>query len=136
MQGNIYDITTKQPIENVQVLLILKGKDTVRKNQLEYDTIPYKERIFLRKQGIKDDYKMYDPIGFSKLKPSQTNTVRHFNIGNILVGCVPKCPTCQLVFIKDGYKPLRIKINSIVKDSIIVTFEKLTDNPINTTTKN
>jgi hypothetical protein len=136
MQGNIYDGATKQPIQDVQVLLVLKSKDTIRKNQLEYDSISYNERIALRRQGIKDDYKIHDAKGFSKLKPSQTDTAGHFNIGNILVGCVPKCPTCELIFIKDGYKSFTLKVNSIVQDSIIVSLEKLTDNSINTTTKN
>jgi hypothetical protein len=124
MQGRVIDNSTKKAIENVKVLLVLKGKDTLVSNKLQYDTIEYKDRLALRKKGVKDDYRMYDAQGFSKLVPSQTHTNGYFKVGTILVCCVPKCPTCQLLFIKDGYEPISVKLNSIVNDSMTVILKK------------
>ena len=131
MQGRVMDISTKQPIKNVNVLLVLKGKDTLVNNKLNYDTIEYKDRLAFRKKGIKDDYKMYDTKGFSKLGPSETDTTGYFSVGNILVSCVPKCPACQLLFIKDGYEPLFLKLNSIVKDSMTISLKRISDSSFN-----
>ncbi|MFC4231577.1 hypothetical protein ACFOW1_06735 [Parasediminibacterium paludis] len=133
MQGRVIDNSTKQAIENVKVLLILRGKDTLANNKLHHDTVEYNDRLAIRKKGIKDDYKMYDTKGFSKLGPSITDTTGYFSIGNILVGCVPKCPTCQLLFIKDGYESLSVKLNSIVHDSMTVSLKKVSDKSFNST---
>lgn len=125
MQGYVYDNETKQPIENSQILLVLRGKDTLKNIQFEYDTVSYSRRMELRKAGVKDEYKNYNVGGLSK-KPTVALTDMNgkFTIGSILVPCVPKCPTCRLVFIKDGYKQTIVKLNSMVSDSIIVTLEK------------
>ena len=125
MQGRVFDESTKRPLDQVQVLLILRGKDTILSNKLEYDTITYNERIALRKKGISDNYEMHDPVGFSKRIPSQTDSMGYFSVGNMLVGCVPRCPKCELVFTKTGYNPVRLKLNSIVADSLIVILKKL-----------
>lgn len=130
IQGRVMDNSTKQPVENVKVLLILKGKDTLINNKLHYDTVGYNERLAFRKQGVKDDYKMYDTKGFSKLGSSQTDTTGYFSVGNILVGCVPKCPTCQLLFVKHGYESLSVKLNSSIYDSMTVSLKKLSDNSL------
>ncbi len=131
MQGCVFDDATKKPIENAQILLVLSGKDTLKDIQFEYDTISYNKRIALRKAGIKDDYKGYNVGGLSK-KPthSVTNINGYFTVGSILVSCMPKCPTCQLIFIKDGYKQLSLKC-SMGNDSIKVLLEKLIDNTSN-----
>lgn len=73
---------------------------------------------------------MYDTKGFSKLGSSQTDTTGYFSVGNILVGCVPKCPTCQLLFVKDGYESLSVKLNSSIYDSMTVSLKKLSDNSL------
>ena len=125
IQGHVFDSNTKDPLDNVEVLLILRGKDTVRSNRLEYDTVPYEERMSLREQGVKDDYNYHDPRGLSRFKPSQTDSIGQFQIGNMLVGCVPRCPTCKVVFLKDGYKPLTIETKGIVEDSVKVYLEKI-----------
>jgi hypothetical protein len=121
MQGYVFDSETKQPIENSQVLLVLRGKDTLRNIQFEYDTVSYNKRMALRKAGVKDDYKDYNVGGLSK-KPTValTDTNGKFTVGSILIPCVPKCPTCQLMFIRDGYKQTVMKLSSIVNDSVIV----------------
>jgi hypothetical protein len=127
MQGHVMDIITKKPIENVRVLLVLKGKDTLVNNKLHYDTIEHKDSIAFRKTGVKDDYKLNYTKGFSRYEPSRTDTTGYFSIGNILVGCVPKCPTCQLLFLKDGYEPVSVKLNSIVQDSMTIGLQKILD---------
>ncbi|HEX6429851.1 MAG TPA: hypothetical protein VF008_19290 [Niastella sp.] len=128
MQGHVYDSATKQPIDNSQILLILKRKDTVRDIYYEYDTVSYQKRMALRKAGIKDDYGNYAVGGLSKKATAAiTDMNGKFTVGTILVPCVPKCPSCQLVFIKNGYKRTIVKLDSIVSDSMIVTLEKLAD---------
>jgi hypothetical protein len=132
MQGHVLDNHTKEPIENVQILLVLRGRDTLRKIQLEYDTMPYNKRIALRKQGLKDDYDFYSPTGLSKEPtPCLTDGIGYFSVGTIFTYCVPACPTCQLVFIKDGYKQLSVKLKSIVDDSVNISLERLTGEAIN-----
>lgn len=127
MQGYVYDNEIKKPIENAKVLLVLKRKDTLQNTYFEYDTVSYNQRMALRKTGIKDDYKLYNVGGLSKKpSPSLTDTNGYFSVGSILVPCVPKCPDCQLVFLKDGYKPLVIKPSTIVSDSMNVVLTKLT----------
>ena len=124
IEGNVYDKITNEPIDNVQAILILRNKDTIKSNQLEYDTVLFEERKALRKQGIPDDYYFHDPIGLSKFRPCLTDTTGKFQVGNMLVGCVPRCPTTKVLLIKDGYKPVTIEVGSIVKDSIQVFMEK------------
>ena len=128
MQGYVFDNETKQPIENSQIILVLKGKDTLRNIQYEYDTVSYNKRIALRKAGVKDDYNLYAVGGLSK-KPTvaMTDMNGKFTVGTILVPCVPKCPTCRLVIIKDGYKQTIVKLSSIVNDSLLVSLEKSGD---------
>ena len=128
MQGQVFDSATKQPIENSQILLILRRKDTLRDIHYEYDTVSYQKRMALRKAGIKDDYGHYAVGGLSKKPtPAISDMKGKFTVGTILVPCVPKCPTCKLVFIKNGYKPTILKLDSNVSDSMIVTLEKLAD---------
>ena len=129
MHGQVIDIETKKPIENAQILLVLKGRDTLRNIKYDYDTLSRKERISLRKKGVKDDYSIPALDGFSR-KPTicKTDTNGLFSVGTILVPCVPKCPTCKLIFIKDGYKQFSLKLYSIVNDSINVSLEKI---PVN-----
>ena len=137
MQGYVFDKETKKPIQNAQALLILQNRDTLRDIYFEYDTISYNKRIALRKSGVKDDYDFYSAGGLSK-KPtlSVTNTNGYFSVGTILVPCVPKCPTCQLIFFKDGYKQLTLKLSSIVNDNINISLERLTDSTLSSTTRN
>jgi hypothetical protein len=125
IQGHTFDSNTKQPIENVQVVLLLKGKDTMRRIQLEYDTISYSQRKVLRKNGIKDDYWEHDRYGLSRYALCNTDTTGRFKIGDILVGCVPKCLDCQVIFIKDGYKTMSIKKISYQLDSLRVYLERV-----------
>jgi hypothetical protein len=125
MQGYVFDNETKQPIENSQIILVLRGKDTLKNIQYEYDTVSYNKRIALRKAGVKDDYNLYAVGGLSKMPTvAMTDMNGKFAIGTILVPCVPKCPTCRLVIIKEGYKQTIVKLSSIVNDSVIVSLEK------------
>jgi hypothetical protein len=125
MQGYVYDHQTKLPVENARVLLVINRKDTVRNVYYEYDTIDYKDRVKLRKNGFKDDYTYLNVSGYSKKPaPSLTNRMGYFSVGSMLVGCVPKCPGCQLIIIKEGYKPCVFKRNTIVNDSIKIMLER------------
>lgn len=123
ISGYAYDEATKKPIENAEVILILNKRDTIESNRLEYDTIPYEDRKALRKQGIRDDYAFHDTRGLSKFIPCLTDTIGKFQIGNMLVGCVPRCPTTKVLLKKNGYKPIVVEVGSIVRDSLQVFME-------------
>jgi hypothetical protein len=125
IEGKTFDSTSRQPINNVQVFLIVKGKDTIRKNQTEFDSLSFDQRKTLRKQGMKDDYKWHVPGGLSKYRLSLSDTSGYFTVGSILVPCMPKCPKCKLIFIKRGYRPVTVETSSIKQDSINVFLEKL-----------
>jgi len=127
-QGYVLDSLTKRPLENIQILLVLRGQDTLKEIQFEYDTLSYNQRIALRKAGVKDEYKSYNVGGLSH-KPTEAKTDLNgkFAIGSILVPCVPKCPTCKIVFRKKGYKQTTIKLRSLRNDSIVVNLEKQRD---------
>jgi dienelactone hydrolase len=128
MQGYVYDSATKQPVKNSQVLLIMHRKDTLRVIYYEYDTVSYSKRKELRKAGVKDDYDYTATGGLSKKPaPALTDTNGKFTIGTILVPCVPKCPSCKLVVIKDGYKQREVPLSSIVNDSLFVSLERQAD---------
>jgi hypothetical protein len=119
IQGTIVDSKTNQPLDNVTVKL-----NDRTDCQLKYDSLSREERQKLRKQGIKDDYWYHDAEGLSKLGPSTSDAKGLFWVGNILVQCIPKCPTSKLTFEKEGYKPTTIVYKSLVADSLIVRLEK------------
>jgi hypothetical protein len=120
IQGTIVDAKTNQPLDNVTVKL--NGRADC---QLKYDTLTREERQKLRKQGIKDDYRYHDAEGLSVLVPSISNDKGFFWVGNILVSCIPKCPTSKLTFEKDGYKSTTIVSESLVADSLVVRLGKI-----------
>jgi len=98
-EGYVYDKQTKQPLENVQVVLILDDKDTVKKDR----------PINMSDVDITDS---------SKYKPSYTDRSGHFQVSSMLLGCVPKCPDASYLFVKEGYKPLLIKRGFDLKDTV------------------
>lgn len=128
LQGHVLDKGTGKPLKNTQVILVLRGHDTLKKIRFEYDTVPYNKRMALRKAGLKDDYQDYNVGGLSK-KPTicTTDTTGRFVIGSILIPCVPKCPACELIFIKNGYKQAALRLSSIANDTITLSLEKLSD---------
>jgi hypothetical protein len=101
IQGKAYDNTTKNPIENVKVALVFREKDTMWANKLKY----------------------YDERGRSIFQPSITDSGGNFKVGTVLIGCVPKCPTYELVFIKEGYIPYKVKSKTLQQDSLKVFLE-------------
>jgi hypothetical protein len=98
IQGKAYDSITKNPIENVKVALVFREKDTMWENHLKY----------------------YDEKGRSIFQPTITDAGGNFRVGTVLVGCVPKCPTYELVFIKEGYLPYKVKSKTLLQDSLKV----------------
>lgn len=120
IQGTVVDSKTDRPIDNV--IVKLNDRTACR---LKYDTLSLAERKRLRKQGIKDDYRYHDAEGLSVLGPSASNENGFFLVGNILVPCVPRCPTSRLTFEKEGYKSVTVISKSLVADSLIVQLEEI-----------
>ena len=126
-KGRTFDVTSRQPINNAQVTLILKGNDTIRKIHVEQDSLTIDQRKALRKQGIKDDFKWRENGRFSKYSLSLSDTLGYFAVGMIVVPCAFKCPKCELLFVKSGYKSLTIETSAITHDSVNVYLEKLNE---------
>src|SRR5689334_1951734 len=112
LQGTVIDSRTNLPLDNVTVKL----NDRID-CQLKYDALSKEERQKLRKQGVKDNYRYHDAEGLSVLGPSTSNDRGLFLVGNILVPCVPKCPSSKLTFEKAGYKSVTVISKSLVADS-------------------
>lgn len=120
LQGTIVDSKTNHPLDKVTVRL----NDRID-CKLIYDTLSSEERQRLRKRGIKDNYKYHDAGGLSILGPSTSDEKGFFSVGNILVSCMPKCPTSKLTFEKEGYRSMTIMSESLVSDSLLVRLEKI-----------
>jgi hypothetical protein len=126
-KGKTFDSISRQPINYAQVILILKGKDTIRKIHIEQDSLTIDQRKASRKQGIKDNYKWHEDGRFSKYSLSLSDTSGYFTVGLIVIPCAFKCPKCELLFVKSGYKQVTLEINSIKHDSVQVFLEKINE---------
>ena len=121
MRGYVYDSATKLPIDSVKICMILGRADTV-KFYTEHDSVSYDCRIELGKQGVKDDFRGHDAIGYVKdvTSYSYTNNTGYFSIGSGIIGCVPGCPEGHILLVKPGYKPLFVPIDSVKADSVLL----------------
>lgn len=123
IQGNVYDSDTKEPVENVRVVLVVNKKDTLRNIHFEFDTLSYAERKALRKQGVKDSYKDYTGEGLSINSNAFTDKNGNYAIGQLVLPAVFKT-SHQLVFMKTGYYSFTSNIDSITHDSLKVYLKR------------
>lgn len=124
VQGNVFDKQTNSPIDDVRALVIFRNKDTLKDVHFDYDTVPYNKRKFVRKQGVKDNYKSI-PLDssdrYAKLVPALTDSVGYFKIGTLIV---PGFTNYKVVFLKDGYSPFVINSNSKINDTLKIFLDK------------
>jgi hypothetical protein len=128
LQGHVYDDYTKQPIDSVKVLHFIGGlNDFIRKDNRVYNTITYSNKQ-LKDLNIKSAYSYNNASRrihekFIKAKHNHlTDVTGQFDTEEMFAAGAPRI---QLVFIKDGYKPIIVKPKKSTQDSIKIFLEKI-----------
>ena len=126
IEGNIYDASTRESIENAQAVLVVNHKDTLQKIHFEFDTLSYSERKKLRKAGAKDSYKDNNGEGLSIVTNALSDKNGNFTIGLLVFPAIYKS-NIQLVINRNGYYIFSKNIDSLKHDSLKVFLEKHPD---------
>lgn len=94
--GNVYDKTNYEPVQDVSILLVLKG-DTIKNNYFNN----------------------------GEYQPATSDSLGYFKVGDVLVSCIPNCPSGDLIFVKKGYDSLTYKSKVPFKDGLRIYLQKI-----------